>query len=184
MSNREKNKPLVRSLVLGLALILVLSACGGQGNFVNNTNNAIDINMDGEADLSDNDEMTESDQNNDGVEEDQLVEGSNNNATGDDGVAADTTATVSYEIDVEPILISRCATCHGGDRIEGQLVLLTYDELMAGGKSGAAVVPGDAEGSKLVELMISGKMPKRGPKVTPVEIDIISNWVNQGALNN
>jgi len=36
----------------------------------------------------------------------------------------------------------------------------------------------------LVELVTTQKMPKRGPKLTPPQIQIITDWVNQGALNN
>jgi hypothetical protein len=30
----------------------------------------------------------------------------------------------------------------------------------------------------------SGKMPKRGPKLTAEQIQTISDWINAGALNN
>lgn len=62
--------------------------------------------------------------------------------------------------------------------------MLTYDDLMAGGKDGQVVLPGDAANSLLVQLITELKMPKRGPKLTPVQIQAITDWVNQGALNN
>lgn len=93
-------------------------------------------------------------------------------------------AGVSFSADVLPILVSRCINCHGGDRIEGELVLLDYDSLMKGGEGGPVVVAGDASSSYLVELVESGKMPKRGPKVTPPQLQTIIDWINQGAQNN
>ena len=40
-------------------------------------------------------------------------------------------APVSFAHDVLPIMESRCANCHGGDRVEKGLNLKTYAELMA-----------------------------------------------------
>ena len=56
--------------------------------------------------------------------------------------------------------------------------------LMAGSENGAVIVPGDAANSLLVELVATQEMPKRGPKLTPPQVQIITDWVNQGALDN
>lgn len=98
--------------------------------------------------------------------------------------AAEQPDTVSFSEDVLPILQSRCMTCHGGERIEGDLVMLSYAELMAGGENGAAILQGDGEGSLLYQLASSGKMPKRGANLTPVQLDVIFQWINAGALDN
>jgi hypothetical protein len=55
---------------------------------------------------------------------------------------------------------------------------------MAGSENGLVIVPGDAENSLLVELVATQEMPKRGPKLTPPQVQIITDWVNQGALDN
>lgn len=91
---------------------------------------------------------------------------------------------VSFANDVLPILNSRCLNCHGGDRIEEGLLIGSYGELMAGSANGPVIIPGDPEGSLLVELVAAQKMPKRGPKLTPPQVQLIVDWVNQGALNN
>jgi mono/diheme cytochrome c family protein len=93
-------------------------------------------------------------------------------------------ATVSFATDILPIIESRCINCHGGDRTEKGLNLKTFADLMAGSENGAVILPGDAAHSKLVELVVTQKMPKRGPKLTPPQIEAITNWVNQGALDN
>ena len=93
-------------------------------------------------------------------------------------------ATVSFATDILPIIESRCINCHGGDRTEKGLSLKTFADLMAGSENGAVIVAGDAAHSKLVELVVTQKMPKRGPKLTPPQIEAITNWVNQGALDN
>lgn len=89
-------------------------------------------------------------------------------------------ATVSFADDIFPILQSRCINCHGGDRTEEGLVMLTYDELMAGSDNGPVVTVGDAQNSLLAELVSTQKMPKRGPKLTPPQVQVIIDWINQG----
>jgi uncharacterized membrane protein len=93
-------------------------------------------------------------------------------------------ATVSFAHDVLPILERRCTNCHGGERTEKGLNLKTYADMMQGSGNGVVVVRGNAADSKLVELILNQKMPKRGPKLTPPQVELITNWVNQGALNN
>jgi mono/diheme cytochrome c family protein len=92
--------------------------------------------------------------------------------------------TVSFANDVLPIIESRCVNCHGGDRIEEGLVMLSYNDLLAGSENGPVIVPGDPANSLLVELVTSQKMPKRGPKLTPPQVQIITEWVAAGAPNN
>jgi uncharacterized membrane protein len=94
------------------------------------------------------------------------------------------TATVSFSADVLPILQSRCWNCHGGDRVEEGLILLTFADIMAGSENGPILTPGDAADSLMAELIVSQKMPKRGPKLTPPQVQTIVDWINQGALNN
>lgn len=93
-------------------------------------------------------------------------------------------ATVSFAGDVFPIIESRCVNCHGGQRIEEGLVLKSHADIMAGSDNGPVVLPGDAADSLLVELVATQKMPKRGPKLTPPQIQLITDWVNQGAPDN
>lgn len=93
-------------------------------------------------------------------------------------------ATVSFASDVFPIIQSRCINCHGGDRTEEGLVMLTYADILAGSDNGPVITPGDATNSLLAELVSTQKMPKRGPKLTLPQVQIIIDWINQGALNN
>jgi len=92
-------------------------------------------------------------------------------------------AAVSFANDVLPIIESRCVNCHGGDRIEEGLLLRAYDEILAGSDNGPVIVPGDVANSLLVELVTNQKMPKRGPKLTPPQVQIITYWFAAGALN-
>ncbi len=91
---------------------------------------------------------------------------------------------ISFKDDVLPILESRCIKCHGGEKTEAKLNVTTYAGLMAGAEKGVSVVAGDAAKSKLVQLTQSGKMPKRSAKLLPEQLQILADWVNQGALDN
>ena len=93
-------------------------------------------------------------------------------------------ATVSFVHDVLPIIESRCTNCHGGERTEKGLNLKTYAEMMQGSENGPVVTAGNAADSTLVELITNQKMPKRGSKLTPPQVELIAEWVNQGALDN
>ena len=91
---------------------------------------------------------------------------------------------VSFAKDVTPILQNYCLKCHGGEQTQKGLSVASYAALMAGSQNGPVVVPGDPSTSKLITLIQQGKMPKRGPKPTANELQILINWVTQGAQNN
>lgn len=93
-------------------------------------------------------------------------------------------ADKSFINDVLPIFENNCNKCHGIEQIKEGLDLRTYETLMAGSFNGTVITPGNAEDSFLVEQLLKGEMPKRGPKLTLEQIQIIIDWVNGGALNN
>lgn len=91
----------------------------------------------------------------------------------------------SFQNDVLPILAQRCALagCHvaGGPR---GVDLSDYAAVMQGGQRGAIVVAGDAAGSELVNQIVTGKMPPGGPPLEAAEIQLITDWINDGAKDN
>jgi uncharacterized membrane protein len=93
-------------------------------------------------------------------------------------------ATVSFANDIQPLLESRCVNCHGGNKTEKGLSLNSYDAVMAGSENGPVATADDAANSSLAKMVSSGKMPKRGPKLTPDQVQLIVDWINQGAKNN
>ena len=92
--------------------------------------------------------------------------------------------SVSFAKDVLPIFESTCFKCHGGDKMEKGLDLRTYDSVMLGSQNGAVIAAGNADNSLLFQSVSNGKMPKRGTKLTPQQLDLIKNWINSGAPNN
>jgi hypothetical protein len=93
-------------------------------------------------------------------------------------------ADVSFANDIQPILESRCGSCHMGEFTSADLHMDTHEELMIGSESGPVIIPGNAKDSLLVEKISKGEMPKRGPKLTPAQIQIITDWINAGAQND
>ncbi len=93
-------------------------------------------------------------------------------------------SNVSYTKDIRPLLENRCGACHMGKMVSAGLNMETYQSLMTGSENGTVILPGDARGSLLIEKLTSGQMPKRGPKLTPTQIQAITDWINAGALNN
>jgi hypothetical protein len=97
---------------------------------------------------------------------------------------------VSFQNNILPIFEARCTKCHGdeqpegGTRVEEGLNLLTYDDLMAGSWNGSVIEPGDIDNSYLIEQIVTGRMPKREDPLTEMEIEIITAWVEAGALDN
>jgi len=92
--------------------------------------------------------------------------------------------SVSFSQDLVPIFEEFCIKCHGGEETEKGLDMKTHTALLAGSERGAVIVPGDADGSRLAQLILNGKMPKRGPKPSAEQIQLIINWINAGAQNN
>ena len=82
-----------------------------------------------------------------------------------------------FEAHVLPILEQRCIACHG-ENPQGGLRLGTPAEILEGGQSGAAIVPGFPDRSLLLAKVVSGQMPMGGEKLPENEIDTIRDWID------
>ena len=102
-----------------------------------------------------------------------------------DNPAAAGRPSPSFSTDISPILTKRCAIakCHVVDGPH-DIDLRTYESLMNGGDDGAIVIAGDARESEIVEEIVEGKMPPDGPPLEAAQIQLIIDWVNEGAKNN
>ena len=91
---------------------------------------------------------------------------------------------VDYQRQVRPVLDAACSECHSQDKRRGGLSLATYDDVLEGGRSGAAVRPGNSAGSLLVHR-VSGEtepqMPKDELPLDDASIGLIRLWIDQGA---
>ena len=89
-----------------------------------------------------------------------------------------------FEKKVRPLLVQHCYECHSvkSKKIQAGLVLDSRDGLLRGGDSGAALVPGDVDGSSLIEAVRyeSLEMPPKG-KLPANDIATLEQWVGMGA---
>ena len=74
---------------------------------------------------------------------------------------------VDYNRDVHPILATRCFVCHSGDKRSGGLSLSAYEDVLQGGRSGAAIVPNYAKNSLLM-LRVTGENAPRMVAIPPL----------------
>ncbi|HBX68922.1 MAG TPA: hypothetical protein DEH25_05955 [Chloroflexi bacterium] len=90
-----------------------------------------------------------------------------------------TDAPITYENLIGPMFEQRCGSCHGAsDAIQG-LDLTSYAGIMAGSDNGPVVIPGDVEGSLLIQKQ-TGEKPHFA-QLTPEELEYVTNWISNGA---
>ncbi|HVU90264.1 MAG TPA: PSD1 and planctomycete cytochrome C domain-containing protein [Pirellulales bacterium] len=94
---------------------------------------------------------------------------------------------VTYH-DILPIVLLRCASCHGRQRQEGGLDLRSRGGMLKGGKSGPAIVPGKPDESLMVKRVRAAEMPPHARLVEamvkpmePAELARLEQWIAQGA---
>ncbi|MFM7317352.1 MAG: DUF1549 domain-containing protein, partial [bacterium] len=89
-----------------------------------------------------------------------------------------------FEARIRPVLVRHCYECHSSEsmKIKGGLRLDHRAGLVAGGETGPAVVPGNIEGSLLVDaLRYEGlEMPPSG-KLSDEVIRDFEKWIRMGA---
>ena len=98
-------------------------------------------------------------------------------------------ATAAEEVDfasqIRPILAARCQACHGPALQSGGLRLDNAAGALGGGYSGPVILPGNAAGSRLIQL-VAGQaedlaMPPAGERLRPDEVSLLRTWIDQGA---
>lgn len=98
--------------------------------------------------------------------------------------ATNPTAAPDFVRDIQPILISRCAPCHGPELQQSQLRLDSRAGALRGGLSGAVIVPGHGAESLLLQRL-TGKteprMPFQREPLPAADIARIEAWIDAGA---
>jgi cytochrome c553 len=89
-----------------------------------------------------------------------------------------------FEKRVRPILATKCYSCHTTSPPAG-LRLDSRAGMLAGGKSGPAIVPGRPAESLLIRAVTHTdaklRMPQAGGKLTQQEVADLSSWIQAGA---
>jgi hypothetical protein len=90
-----------------------------------------------------------------------------------------------FEARVRPILSATCIDCHRDGRARGRLQVSTLADLLAGGRSGPAIVPGDPDASLLIRAVRHEveelEMPQDAPPLSARDIEALEEWVRMGA---
>ena len=93
--------------------------------------------------------------------------------------------TVSFAVDIAPLLTESCSECHGSAGERAGFSVANFQRLWAGGNSGAAIVPGDAKQSLLVQKLHGtadgARMPQNRPAWPAGKIALVEKWINEGA---
>ncbi len=99
----------------------------------------------------------------------------------------------SYSHDIQPIFNTKCLSCHGNAG-QNNLELTTYESTMNGQSLNCPiVVSGNADASLLYEAVskpdaeqsrISHRMPLNTNPLTVTQIQLIEDWIIEGAKDN
>ncbi|HEV3417484.1 MAG TPA: c-type cytochrome domain-containing protein, partial [Pirellulales bacterium] len=87
---------------------------------------------------------------------------------------------ISFTKQVAPLLVAKCGKCHV-TAAKGQFSMATFTSLMRGNKDGPVVLPNKGNGSRIVEVIESGDMPRGGGQVAKDELAMLVRWIDQGA---
>src|SRR6267142_1988576 len=103
-------------------------------------------------------------------------------ASADEVKTPDPTTIELFEKKVRPLLVARCASCHGASQQFSSLRVDSREALLRGGNRGPAIVPGDPQLSLLAKAVRHEglKMPV-GAKLEADEIAAIEKWIQLGA---
>jgi hypothetical protein len=109
--------------------------------------------------------------------------------------------TVSFALEIQPILTERCASCHssGGFAVNVGIPMLlsegeSYQDIVNQPSSQdpayTLVVPSDSSNSLFYRKVsennppVGSAMPLFVEKLSPEELGLIQDWINQGAQDN
>jgi len=88
---------------------------------------------------------------------------------------------------IQPILQTKCYSCHGKNKQKGKLRMDDSLRLMKGGKDGPVIIPGNVEKSEMAKRISLPREdddhmpPKEKPQPTEQEIALIHWWIKSGA---
>lgn len=89
---------------------------------------------------------------------------------------------ISFSEDVQPIFNRNCVSCHNGQLPPDLRGANSFNALI----NGSYVIPNDADSSILFKALNGQGAPLMPPNgsLRQSDINIIGQWINEGALNN
>jgi len=188
-NNKERLNIAIKILLIQICiLIFLIPGCSDLGDDLKNNDilgcmDLLACNFDGTATLNDGSCIYEFDVCNvcggSGEEPDDCCdEGETVDNCGICG--GDNSSCINFTDEILPIFLTNCTGCHGGT---GGLRLDSYKNVMSGGSNGEVIISGNSSESLLWQKVNSGEMPP-SEDLSQNEIDLISQWINEGAQNN
>src|SRR5689334_13648291 len=102
------------------------------------------------------------------------------------GFSSAQSAKVDFLRDIQPIFQANCWRCHGEQKASGQLRLDSKAAAIKGGISGAVIVPGDSNASRLLRRVRGEggekRMPLGGESLGAQQIELLARWIDEGAV--
>jgi mono/diheme cytochrome c family protein len=80
----------------------------------------------------------------------------------------------TYATTIGPLLTERCGACHGA---AAGLSVADYSALMASSSAGPVIVPGDPDGSSIVEVL----QGEHYAQLSEAELNLLIEWIANGA---
>jgi hypothetical protein len=100
---------------------------------------------------------------------------------------ANTDDAILYQDIIEPILDSKCYSCHSSKKRKGDLRLDQVEFMMQGGKHGAIIEAENPDSSSLYSrlmLPVEDELhmpPGERPQLSSSEISLVKTWIEEGA---
>ena len=91
---------------------------------------------------------------------------------------------------IQPIVQSKCTSCHGETKQKGGLRMDKFDFILRGGKNGAVVITSNADSSNMIKRLLLPREndkhmpPKEKAQLTESEITLVHWWISSGASND
>lgn len=101
-----------------------------------------------------------------------------------EAAATEVVGDVSYSSQIAPMFAESCVSCHGDETQEAGLRLDTYEAVMAGSEYGTVVEAGSPENSLLLDMIAAGEMPQEDDPWDEDQVDLVRDWISEGAENN
>lgn len=92
---------------------------------------------------------------------------------------------VTYQDHILPLVEANCSKCHNADKKKADLDLTSYQGALKGSGSGAVLVSGNLDGSKLWRAITHAEepeMPPNRPKLADKELEVFKKWILGGLL--
>ncbi|MEO7989655.1 MAG: c-type cytochrome domain-containing protein [Chryseolinea sp.] len=92
-----------------------------------------------------------------------------------------------FEAAIDPVLESKCYSCHNNRKAKGGLILTSIEDILKGGKDGELWESGKAENSLLIKRLLlptshkEHMPPQDKQQLSEDELSLFTVWINSGA---